>query len=127
MTPCRRVHRYILVIHMYTHYEAFRRARWYSDSVLASGPKICGFKPVRGRWISKGDKNPRHDLLRGELKPSAPCRKILRQVNLTSMKEILRRQNLADISYPSFSCFAIFLLAIARELWCTNQELLEII
>jgi hypothetical protein len=35
-------------------------------SVLAIGPKVRGFKPGQGRWIFKGDKNPKHDfLLRG--------------------------------------------------------------
>jgi hypothetical protein len=27
-------------------------------SVLATGPKVRGFDPGRGRWIFKGDKNP---------------------------------------------------------------------
>jgi hypothetical protein len=27
-------------------------------SVLATGPKVRGFDPERGRWIFKGDKNP---------------------------------------------------------------------
>jgi hypothetical protein len=27
-------------------------------SVLATGPKVSGFDPDRGRWIFKGDKNP---------------------------------------------------------------------
>jgi hypothetical protein len=27
-------------------------------SVLATGPKVRGFDPDRGRWIFKGDKNP---------------------------------------------------------------------
>jgi hypothetical protein len=26
--------------------------------VLATGPKVRGFKPGRGRWIFKDDKNP---------------------------------------------------------------------
>jgi hypothetical protein len=26
--------------------------------ILAIGPKVRGFKPDRGRWVSKGDKNP---------------------------------------------------------------------
>jgi hypothetical protein len=29
-------------------------------SVLATGPKVRGFDPDRGRWIFKGDKNPEH-------------------------------------------------------------------
>jgi hypothetical protein len=27
-------------------------------SMLATGPKVRGFDPDRGRWIFKGDKNP---------------------------------------------------------------------
>jgi hypothetical protein len=27
-------------------------------SVLATGPKVRGFNPGRGRWIFKGDNNP---------------------------------------------------------------------
>jgi hypothetical protein len=27
-------------------------------SVLATGPKVRGFDPDRGRWIFKGDRNP---------------------------------------------------------------------
>jgi hypothetical protein len=27
-------------------------------NVLATGPKVRGFDPYRGRWIFKGDKNP---------------------------------------------------------------------
>jgi hypothetical protein len=27
-------------------------------SVVATGPKVRGFDPDRGRWIFKGDKNP---------------------------------------------------------------------
>jgi hypothetical protein len=34
------------------------------DSVLATGPKVRGFDPDRGRWIFKGDKNPEHHFLR---------------------------------------------------------------
>jgi hypothetical protein len=33
-------------------------------SVFATGPKVCGFNPGRGRWIFKGDKNPEHNFLR---------------------------------------------------------------
>jgi hypothetical protein len=32
--------------------------RSYSGSVLATGPKVRGFTPGRGRRIFKGDKNP---------------------------------------------------------------------
>jgi hypothetical protein len=33
-------------------------------SVLATGPKVRGFDPDRGRWIFKDDKNPEHHFLR---------------------------------------------------------------
>jgi hypothetical protein len=32
-------------------------------SVLATGPKVCGFKTRLRRWIFKGDKNPQHTFL----------------------------------------------------------------
>jgi hypothetical protein len=32
--------------------------------VLATGPKVRGFDPDRGRWIFKGDENPEHHFLR---------------------------------------------------------------
>jgi hypothetical protein len=48
----------ILGIYIETH-----RPRWSSGSVLATGPKVHGFKPGRGRSIFKGDKNPWHDFL----------------------------------------------------------------
>jgi hypothetical protein len=42
-----------------------------------------------GGWIFNGDKNPKHDLLRGEVKPVLPFCKILQHVkDPYSMKEI---------------------------------------
>jgi hypothetical protein len=32
-------------------------------SALATGAKVRGFDPDRGRWIFKGDKNPEHHFL----------------------------------------------------------------
>jgi hypothetical protein len=50
-------------------------------SVLPIEPKVYGFKPGRGRWTFKSHKNPQHAPSFGEeVKPSAPCRKILRHV-----------------------------------------------
>jgi hypothetical protein len=46
--------------------------------VLATGHNARGFKPGRERRNFKGDRNPQHNFLRREVKPSAPCRKILR-------------------------------------------------
>jgi hypothetical protein len=41
-------------------------------SVLATGPKVRGFDPDRGRWIFKGDKNPEHHFLRRGSKAVGP-------------------------------------------------------
>jgi hypothetical protein len=41
-------------------------------SVLATGPKVRGFDPDRGRWIFKGDKNPEHRFLRRGSKAVGP-------------------------------------------------------
>jgi hypothetical protein len=42
-------------------------------SVLAIGPKVCGFKPGQGRNIFKGDKIRSTSSFGGALKPSVPC------------------------------------------------------
>jgi hypothetical protein len=45
-------------------------------SVLATGPKVRGFDPDRGRWIFKGNKKIRSTTsFGGEVKPSVPCRR----------------------------------------------------
>jgi hypothetical protein len=41
-------------------------------SVLATGRKVRGFDPDRGRWIFKGDKNPEHNFLRRGSKAVGP-------------------------------------------------------
>jgi hypothetical protein len=40
-------------------------------TMLATGPKVCGFKPDQ-RWIFKGDKNLQHDLLQRGSKAIGP-------------------------------------------------------
>jgi hypothetical protein len=47
--------------------------------VLATEPKVRGFKPGRG-WILECDKNPQCDFLPAEVEPAVPRRKILRHV-----------------------------------------------
>jgi hypothetical protein len=41
-------------------------------SVLATGPKVRGFDPDRGRWILKGAKIPEHHFLRRGSKADSP-------------------------------------------------------
>jgi hypothetical protein len=42
---------------------ALGRFQWSSGRVLATGPKIRGFKPGRRRWILRTIKHPYHDFL----------------------------------------------------------------
>jgi hypothetical protein len=44
-------------------YESIGRLGGVVVSVLATGPKGCGFKTRARRWIFKGDKNPQHTFL----------------------------------------------------------------
>jgi hypothetical protein len=57
---------------------------WYRHSfsglvviALAIGPKVLGFKPGRGKWIIKGDRNHSMTFIEGEVKPSVPSHRIL--------------------------------------------------
>jgi hypothetical protein len=56
------------------------RPLWRSGGIHAIGPKVCGFKPCRGRWILRNIKiRCTYPFVR-EVKPSVLCRKILRHV-----------------------------------------------
>jgi hypothetical protein len=68
-------------------------------SVLATGPKVRGFDPDRGRWIFKGDKNPYHNFLR---KPSVACRRFTacKRTWIELVVSVSKIQ--AVISHPSF-------------------------
>jgi hypothetical protein len=48
--------------------------------VFATGPKFRGLKPGRGGRIFKGDKIRSTSYLGGAVKPSVPCRTMLRHV-----------------------------------------------
>jgi hypothetical protein len=49
-------------------------------NVLAVGPMICRFNPGQGQRIFKAIKVPSMPSFGGEVKPSAPCHKILQYV-----------------------------------------------
>jgi hypothetical protein len=53
-------------------------------SVLATGPKVRGFKAGRGDGFLRAIQIRSTVFLGGAVKPSAPCRKILRHVKVTS-------------------------------------------
>jgi hypothetical protein len=55
-------------------------------SVLANGPKVHGFKPGRGDGFFKCDRISSTPSFGGEVKPSVPCRKILRHVKKITLK-----------------------------------------
>jgi hypothetical protein len=75
-------------------------------SVLATGPKVRGFKPGQGREDFKGDKIRSTPSFGGEVKPSVPCRR------LRHIKEPYEhdRCSLAKFSgrvfHPRFTCSA---------------------
>jgi hypothetical protein len=73
-------------------------------SVLAIGPKVRGFKPGRGRLNFEGYKSPQH-LCEMEVKPSAACYKILRNVKNPSKYERDTETKFV-ISFASSCCFA---------------------
>jgi hypothetical protein len=56
-------------------------------SVLAIGPKVCGFNPGRGRWIFKGDKIRNAPSFRGKVKPLVPYRKMYGFLKIPLMDE----------------------------------------
>jgi hypothetical protein len=97
-------------------------------TVLATLPKVRGFKPDWGRWIFKGEIIRSKTSFRGEVKPPEPCFKILRHV-----KDPLRfdshsyRQNTRTFLAKLLAASLLGICIIATELWWTNQELLEII
>jgi hypothetical protein len=49
-------------------------------SVLATGPKGCGFKPGRGDGFLRAIKIRSTPSFGSEVKPEVPCRQILRRV-----------------------------------------------
>jgi hypothetical protein len=50
------------------------------DSVLAIEPKVCGFKPDREQWILIAIQICSTASFGWEVKPSAPCNEVLRNV-----------------------------------------------
>jgi hypothetical protein len=91
-------------------------------SVLATGPKGLGFKPGRDDGILRAIKIRSTHSFACEVKPQAPCRKILRHV-----KDLLRYFR---YWYAKFSLLRPFLLLApdvsagrtARQLCWTSQE-----
>jgi hypothetical protein len=78
-------------------------------SVLATGPKVHGFDPDRGRWVFKGDKNQEHQFLRRGSKAVGSMSHV---VDLRHA----RKQNSAAISHPSLLTDCQMALAVTSGL-----------
>jgi hypothetical protein len=91
--------------------------------VLATRPKVRGFKPGRERWIFEGYKNQE-----GEVKQPAPRGKFLRRYKIPcGMTEIL----IGKIQLPFLAkLLSASLLGAycnqSRELWWMHRKLLEL-
>jgi hypothetical protein len=93
-------------------------------SVLFIGRKFCGFKPGRSDGFLRAIKILSTTSFGREVKPSAPCRKILRQVKITSKCE--QRYFEGQIYHFLHQVTSVLLLddsdgRIVRELWLTNR------
>jgi hypothetical protein len=86
-------------------------------SVLAIAPKVRGFKPGRGQWIFKDVKICSTPSFGGDVKPSAPCRKILQHVKnpLEVWTGILRKVKFIISFASSFYIDARWLLVRLPE------------
>jgi hypothetical protein len=80
-------------------------------SVLATGPKVRGFDPDRGRWIFKGDKNPEQHFLRRGSKTVGP-------VDLRHVKEPSGMNRTSNVrkSHPSLLTACQMALAVTSGL-----------
>jgi hypothetical protein len=124
------LHMLLVVVFIYRRYKANRTAlnRSSNPGVVALGGlvisvlpircKVRGFKPGRGRWILKGNKN-----LGGEVKLAVPCKILCHVKEPYIMKRDTSRQNSRIFLVKSLLLrYQISLLVIARELWWINKE-----
>jgi hypothetical protein len=96
------------------------RPRWSSGSVLATGPKVRGFKPGRGRWILRVIQSA--ERLPSEGKQSRQSHVI----DLRHVKEPYAHDRCSSakfsghVSHPRFTCSATrrCLLALLTDVPC---------
>jgi hypothetical protein len=96
---------------------------------LLLGPRFegSGLKPAEDDVFLRAIKFRSKASYGGAVKPSVPCRKILRHAKEPYEYKRLRRQNSRAFSSPKFLLlrYCMSLLVIAKQTWCTNQERLE--
>jgi hypothetical protein len=80
--------------------------------VLAIGPKVCGFTPRRGVGFLRAIKVHSMPSFGGEVKPPAPCRKILRHVkkSLRSVKKDTSKAQFISFAKMFLICYYMTLL-----------------
>jgi hypothetical protein len=84
-------------------------------SVLATGPKVCGFEPNQGDEFLRAIKVRSTPSFRWDVKPEVSCRKILRRV-----KEFLKSHGGGKTKFSFTSPILLapeMSLATARALW----------
>jgi hypothetical protein len=93
--------------------------------VLVVGPKVCGFRLGPDDEFLRTIKIRSTTSFGGKVKPSAPCRKILRHVKDPS--GVRQRYFAGKINGHFSPCFSPRrLLVFVRKLLWMNQELLEL-
>jgi hypothetical protein len=86
-------------------------------SVLATGPKVCGSKPGQGNGFLRAIKICSTPSFTGEVKPEAPCCKILGRVKYRKYKQkhFIRPNSLFPSPIPP-ACYQMTAGRIARAL-----------
>jgi hypothetical protein len=95
-------------------------------SMLAIGPKVCGFKPSQERWIFKGNENLQHACLQREVKLSTTLLFVTFYSMLKTPSKYERRYFISPnpsfpLPVPPALLVDDFAGMIARKLWQTNQ------
>jgi hypothetical protein len=93
-------------------------------SVVAIGPKVPRLKPSRGNGFLREIKICTMPSFRGEVKPEAPCCKILCYIknHLHVRTQTLQGQILIPFTHSSYLLPDDFAHRIARELWWVSRE-----
>jgi hypothetical protein len=93
-------------------------------NVLAVGSKVLGFKPDQSDRFLKAIKIRSTPSSGEEIKPEAPCRKILRHLQITFKykQKYFARLNSSFPSSVFPDCYQMSAGRIVLDLWWMNQE-----
>jgi hypothetical protein len=93
-------------------------------SVLATEPKVCGFKPGQAQRIFKGNIHHSITSFGEEVKPAVLCHEILQHVKEPYRYE--KRYFVGKIHRHFSQSFSALLLGVSAGYWWMNQQLLEL-